>query len=168
MTDARTRTYQWDDPLVTAQRGMQLSGLEYMQAYVRGEYPPAPIAQTLNYRLVAVEKGKAVFEGEPQEYHYNPIGVVHGGYASTLLDSALGCAVHTTLDKGFGYTTVQLNINLIRAITKETGLVRASAQVIHAGRQMATAEASLTDAGGKLLAHASTTCLVFPLELAGK
>jgi len=164
MSEQRSRTYTWQDPLAAAQQGMQMSGLDYMQAYLRGEISPAPIAATLNYHLVEVAEGRAVFEGEPQEFHYNPIGVVHGGFAATLLDSALGCAVHTTLPQGVAYTTLQINVNLVRAITRETGLVRCEGRVIHAGRQMATAEANLVDGGGKLLAHATTTCLIYALK----
>lgn len=163
MSETRTRTYEWDDPTRYVQEGLQRSGLEYMQALAAGEFPAPPIAQTLGFRLVEVDEGRAVFEGEPAEYHYNPIGVVHGGLAATVLDSALGCAVHTTLPQGTGYTTIQLNVNLVRAITLRTGTIRCAARVIHSGRKMATAEADLRDADGKLLAHGTTTCLVFPL-----
>lgn len=161
--DARSRTYTWADPRPYFERGMQMSGLDYMQAIASGDIPMPPIGATLNYRLIEVELGRAVFEGEAGEFAYNPIGVVHGGYASTLLDSALGCAVHTTLPRGTGYTTVQISINLVRAITAETGPVRAEAWVVHSGRQIATAEARLTDRQGKLLAHGTTTCAIFPL-----
>ncbi|MCC6612927.1 MAG: PaaI family thioesterase [Anaerolineae bacterium] len=161
--DVRSRTYSWADPRPYLERGLQMSGLDYMQAIASGEIPMPPIGATLNYRLVEVEHGRAVFEGEAGEFAYNPIGVVHGGYASTLLDSALGCAVHTTLPQGSGYTTVQININLVRAITRETGVMRAEARIIHSGRQVATAEARLTDSQGKLLAHGTTTCAIFPL-----
>ncbi|MCL4251326.1 MAG: PaaI family thioesterase [Anaerolineae bacterium] len=162
-SNEHSRTYIWHDPQPYFERGLQMSGLDYMRAIASGEIPMPPIGATLNYRLTEVDAGRAIFEGEPGEFAYNPIGVVHGGYASTLLDSALGCAVHTTLPAGTGYTTVQINVHLVRPITRETGKVRAEAWVVHSGRQVATAEARLTDAQGKLLAHGTTTCAIFPL-----
>jgi uncharacterized protein (TIGR00369 family) len=115
----------------------------------------------LNFSVVEIDPGRAVFEGEPAEEHYNPIGVVHGGYAATILDSALGCAVHTTLPAGVGYTTLGLEVKFVRPISHAIERVRAEAEVVHRGRRQATAEARLTDpATGKLLAHATTTCLI--------
>lgn len=164
MSDERTRTYSWDDPMASAAKAMSMSGLDYLNAMIAGEIPPPPIAQTLNFQLAEVREGYALFTGEPAEFHYNPIGVVHGGLAATLLDSALGCAVQTMLDAGIGYTTLQLNVNLVRAIRMDTGLLRCEGQVVHSGRQMATAEATLKDEDGNLYAHGTTTCLVFPLK----
>lgn len=163
MSEKFSRSYEWEDPMPHVQAGLQMSGIEYMRALAEGKFPPPPISLTLGFYLAEVEEGRAVFEGEPAMYHYNPIGVVHGGLAATLLDSALGCAIHTTLPQGTGYTTVQLNVNLVRAITMNTGKIRCEAKVIHSGRQMATAEADVRDGNGKLLAHGTTTCLVFPL-----
>lgn len=163
MSERRTRTYEWDDPLPYLNAGLQKSGLEYMQAIANGELPMPPIGQTLDYVLSEASEGFAVFEGEPQEFHYNPIGTVHGGVAATLLDSAMGCAVHTTLPQGMGYGTVQLNVHLVRPITKESGRLHCEGRVIHSGRQMATAEATLTGADGRVYAHGTTTCVVFPL-----
>jgi uncharacterized protein (TIGR00369 family) len=115
----------------------------------------------MNIRPAEVEPGRAVFEGEPGEEHYNPIGVVHGGYAATILDSALGCAVHTTLALGEAYTTLSLEVKMVRPVTAETELVRAEAEVLYRGRRQATAQAKLTDAHtGKLLAHGSATCMI--------
>lgn len=159
----RTRTYSWHDPMETASAARQMSGLEFLQALIRGEIPAPPIAHTLGFTLAEVAEGRAVFVGEPAEYHYNPIGVVHGGLAATLLDSALGCAIQSALPRGVAYTTVELHVNLIRALTLNTGQIRCEATTIHVGRQMATAEARLTDMDGKLYAHGTTTCLVFPL-----
>lgn len=159
----RTRTYSWEDPLLGAQAALTMSGLAYMQKLAAGELPSPPIGITMNFRGMEVSKGQATFYAEPAEFHYNPIGVVHGGFHSTLLDSALGCAVHTTLEQGFGYTTLELHVNMVRALTKEVGTVRAVASVIHVGRQMATAEAKLLDAHDKLYAHATTTCLIFEI-----
>jgi uncharacterized protein (TIGR00369 family) len=159
--DTRTRLLTWQDPLESVAAAAGLSGLEYMERIAAGEIPPPPIAVTLNFALVSVEPGRAVFDGLPGEEHYNPIGVVHGGYAATLLDSALGCAVHSTLETGEAYTTLSLETKFVRPITRDTGRVRATAEVVHRGRRQATAEARLSAvAGGKLLAHAATTCMV--------
>jgi uncharacterized protein (TIGR00369 family) len=156
---ARTRTLSWEDPRPVAAAGAELTGIDYMRALAEGELPPPPIAVLMRMRPVEVEPGRAVFEGEPGEEHYNPIGVVHGGYASTLLDSALGCAVHTTLDAGEAYTTLSLEVRMVRAVTAEIEAVRA--EVLYRGRRQATAEAKLIDAAsGKLLAHGSATCLI--------
>ena len=149
--------------LVPPATAATLSGLELLQEMIAGRLPGPPIMETLDFRAVEVEQGRAVFEGVPQFKHYNPLGTVHGGYAATLLDSCMGCAVHTTLPKGVIYTTMEFKVSLIRAITKDTGLVRAEGKVLNAGRRAATAEGRLTDAGGKLLAHATTTCLVFDM-----
>ncbi|MCC7347997.1 MAG: PaaI family thioesterase [Variibacter sp.] len=131
---------------------------------VDGTMPAPPIAETLGFRLVEVEKGRALFQGVPEFRHYNPIGVVHGGYAATLLDSAVGCAVHTTLARGEGYTTLELKINLVRAITKDTGRLSAEGRIIHRGRTVGTADGTLRDGAGKLYAHATTTCMIFPAK----
>lgn len=160
-TKERQRIVTWDDPMIGANIARTLSGLEFMQQLIEGKIPPPPISRLLGFRLVEVSYGHAVFIGEPGEYHYNPIGVVHGGLAATLLDSALGCSVHTTLPAGTGYTTLELHVNLIRAITAQTGFLRCEAEVIHAGRTTATAEARLTDEAGKLYAHGTTTCIIF-------
>ncbi len=156
-----TRTITWQDPVPTAGAGARLAGLAYMRAIQAGELPPPPIAVVMNYSIAELEEGRAVFEGEPGEEHYNPIGVVHGGYAATILDSALGCAVHTTLPAGVGYTSQTLEVKYLRPITRDTGRVRCEAQVVHRGRKSATSEAKLTaTATGKLLATGTSTCLV--------
>jgi uncharacterized protein (TIGR00369 family) len=157
----RTRVLMWQDPLATAAQGAGMAGLEYLEAITAGELPPPPIAVLLRMQPVELEPGRAVFEGEPGEEHYNPIGVVHGGYAATLLDSALGCAVQTTLEAGVAYTTLSLEVKFLRPLTSETRRVRAEAEIVHRGRRQATAEARLTDVEtGKLLAHATSTCLI--------
>ena len=138
-----------------------MAGIDYMQALADGKLPPPPIAVLMSMQPVELEPGRAVFEGEPGEEHYNPIGTVHGGYASTLLDSALGCAVHTTLPQGAGYTTLTLEVKMVRPITRDIARVRAEAEVLHRGRKQATAQAMLTDADtGKLLASGTSTCLI--------
>lgn len=138
-----------------------LTGLQVMQGLLRGELPAAPIAGTLDFLLIEVAQGRAVFQGTPALVHYNPLGTVHGGWFATLLDSALGCAVHTMMPPGRAYTTAELHVNLVRAITTRVARVRAIGQVLHCGRQLATAEARLVGPDGTLYAHASTTCLVF-------
>jgi uncharacterized protein (TIGR00369 family) len=161
----RTRTLVWQDPLPTAAAGATMAGLEYMRAIVAGEVPPPPIAVTMRFAPVEVEEGRAVFSGEPGEEHYNPIGVVHGGYAATLLDSALGCSVHTTLPAGVGYTSLGLEAKYVRPITRDTGRVLCEAKVLYRGRRQATAEAVLTAAeSGKLLAHGTSTCMILAVD----
>jgi uncharacterized protein (TIGR00369 family) len=148
------------DPREIAAKGLQLSGLEYIQAIIGGELPAPPIAELVGFRLVEAEPGRAVFEMEPGPQHYNPIGSVHGGVAMTLLDSAMGVAVHTLLEPGVGYTTLELKTNFVRPMTVDTGLVRCEGNILHSGSRVATAEGKLTDANGKLLAHGTTTCLI--------
>jgi uncharacterized protein (TIGR00369 family) len=150
------------DPRVVAERGLQLSGMDYIQAIFAGELPPPPIAELMGFRGVSAEPGRAVFEMEPGPQHYNPIGSVHGGVALTLLDSAMGCAVHTLLEPGVGYTTLEVKTNFVRPIKAETGLIRCEGTVIHKGSRVVTAEGKVTDVTGKLLAHGTTTCLLFP------
>jgi uncharacterized protein (TIGR00369 family) len=139
---------------------VELSGLEYLRAMTRGELPPPPMAETMRAVAVEVDEGRVVFEGTPGEEHYNATGVVHGGWAATLLDSALGCAVHTTLAAGEAYTSLSLEVKFVRAITRDTGPVRCVAEVLHRGRRQATAEARVTDSAGRLLAHGSSTCML--------
>src|SRR5262249_43080356 len=127
-----------------------------------------PITETLGFTLVEVEHGRAVFEGEPQFRHYNPIGTVHAGFAATLLDSAVACAVHSTLAKGEAYTTLEIKLNLVRALTSKTGAVRGEGRVLHRGRTVATAEGDLRDREGRLYAHATTTCMIFPAGARGQ
>jgi len=150
----------------TIDRGVleELGGLEVMRRIRDGALPLAAIAQTVGFRLVEAEPGMVAFEGAPERFVYNMFGAAHGGYAATLLDSAMGCAVHTTVPRGSGYTTIDLTINYVRPVTVETGPVRAEGRVLHAGRRTATAEGRLVAVGdGKLLAHGLTTCLIFPL-----
>ncbi len=142
------------------------TGLQLMQGMLDGELPYAEIAQTLDFMLIEVSPGRAVFQGTPLQRHFNPMGSVHGGWFATLLDSALGCAVHTLMPPGRAYTTAELGVNMVKAITPKVQRVRAIGTVIHAGRQLATAEARLMGPDGTLFAHATTTCLVFDLPTA--
>jgi len=150
--------------LVPPEVAATMGGLELLQGMIAGRFPGPPILELIGFDLVEVEKVRAVFVGVPAFKHYNPLGTVHGGYAATLLDSCMGCSVHTTLPKGTGYTTLEFKVSLVRALTEETGPVRAEGRVISSGRRVATADGRLTDAGGRLLAHATTTCLIFELQ----
>ena len=156
----RTRTHSWEDPFAFLEQAVGLTGLEVMQKMAAGELPQPPIAATLGFRLMQVEPGRAVFECEPAEYHYNPIGSVHAGLASTLLDSAMGCALVTTLPPATRWTTLELKANFTRAMTVETGTVRCTGSIVHAGRRVVMTEARLEDAAGRLLAHATSTILM--------
>jgi uncharacterized protein (TIGR00369 family) len=160
MPTERTRTYSWSDPLDFLERVAGLSGLDVMRRIAGGDLPQPPIADTLGFRLVEAEQGRAVFECEPAEFHYNPIGTVHAGLASTMLDSAMGCAFVTTLESGTLWTTLELKANFTRPITHETGRIRCIGTVVHPGRKVATTEARLEDLDGRLLAHATSTILV--------
>ena len=156
----RTRTIAWEDPLPVLERGLAMSGLEYLRALGSGELPRSPIAVLMDMTGLDAEEGRVVFHGVPGEQHYNPIGVVHGGFAATLLDSAMGCAIQSTLPAGVGYTTLELKINYVRPLTAATGPVRAIGEVIHRGSRVATAEGRLEDEAGKLYAHGTTTCMI--------
>ena len=157
----RARTITWEDPVAAFERGRELSGIDYLRAIRDGRLPPPPIAALMGFSPVEVEEGRVVFAAEPAEYHYNPIGVVHGGLAAALLDSAMGCAVQSLLPAGVGYTTLEVKVNYVRPMTRDTGRVLAEATVLHRGGRVATAEGRVyAEDTGKLLAHATTTCLV--------
>lgn len=156
----RTRTYSWQDPLATAEAGRGLAGIDFLRAVASGELPPPPMGLTLGLGFETIEKGRVVFTAEPAEYHYNPIGVVHAGLAMTLVDSAIGCAVHSMLPAGSGYTSLETKVNFVRPITIETGPLRCDATVLHLGGRTATGEARLLDGAGKLYAHGTSTCLI--------
>ena len=151
------------DPVDAARDLAQLDGLSALRAMIAGALPPPPIATLLGFHLVEVEPGHAVFEGAPSEEHYNPIGVVHGGYAATLIDSAIGCAVHTTLPAGTAYTTTDVQVRFVRPITRDTGRIECIGEVVHRGRTLATAEAKVV-AGERLLAHGTASLLILPSD----
>lgn len=138
-----------------------MSGLEYMQKLMGGELPPSGMGQLMNFKLVEVSEGHAVFRVEPDERHYNGLGIAHGGLAATLLDSATGCAINTMMPAGRVFTTLEMKINYVRPMRRETGAVRCEAKVIHVGSRVATAEGRIIDEGGKLYAHGTATCMVF-------
>lgn len=157
----RTRTFSWENPLDAAEIGRNLSGLEYLQKMMAGEIARPPMGAMLNFVIAEIGDGRAVFTIEPAEYHYNPIGMVHGGLAATLLDSAMGCAVHTKLPAGVGYTTLEIKVNYIRPMTTKTGEVKCEGRVVHVGNRTAVAEGKIVDAKNKIYAHATTTCMIF-------
>ena len=156
----RTRTYEWDDPFALRDAMVAQSGLELMQLMVAGKLPPPPIAKTLGFRLAEVGPGHARFDCVPAEFHYNPIGIVHAGLALTLMDSAMGVAFVTTLEQPVGWTTLEVKANFTRALTVETGVIRCTGSVIHSGRRVATTEARIEDAQGRLCAHGTSTIMV--------
>jgi uncharacterized protein (TIGR00369 family) len=157
----RTRSFTWEDPALSAAAGLQLAGLEYMRAIAQGTMPAPPVARLLGFELVEAEPGRALFAVEPAEWMYNPIGSVHGGIAATMLDSCMGCAVHTTLEAGVGYTTTDLQVRYIRGMSVATGRVLAEGRVVHAGKRSATAEGRLfAESDETLIAHGTTGCMV--------
>jgi uncharacterized protein (TIGR00369 family) len=171
MTDApddvvRSRTIEWHDPMIGAGRMAGMPGLDYLQAMIDGEIPPPPIITLMDMTLVAVAPGSATFECEPNESHYNPIGAVHGGFVCTVLDSAAGCAVQTTLPAGIGYTSLEIKVSYLRALSTTSGPLTAVGTVIKPGSRVAFAEAVLTDGENRVVATASSTLLVFPIPAA--
>jgi uncharacterized protein (TIGR00369 family) len=160
----RKRTYEWKNPLETAEKAKTMSGLDFLNGISKGEIPPPPIAETLDFHPLSVEVGKVAFEFEAKEYHYNPIGGVHGGVISTLLDTVMGCAVHSKLPQGMAYTTLEFKINFIRAVTIKSGEMKAEGRLIHLGKNTAFVEADLRDAQENIYAHGVSTCMIFILN----
>jgi uncharacterized protein (TIGR00369 family) len=156
----RTRVFSWQDPMIGAKAATTMTGLEYLQAMERGDLPVPPISETLDIKAHKVAEGFVCFKLTPAEYHYNPIGTVHGGVISTLVDSAMGCAIHTLLPKGAMYTTLELKVNFLKPLKSNTGEVMCEGKTIHVGGRVATAEARVIDSEGNLYAHATTTCLI--------
>ncbi len=159
----RERTFTWADPELTAEASRTLGGLELLQGLRDGSIPAPPVLTLIGLSLTEVDAGRVVMRLTPAEYHYNPIGSVHGGILATLLDSVMGCAVHSTLPKGRGYTSLEIKVNYVRAVTHKSGELSAEGKVVHGGRRSAVAEAKVVDGKGRLCATASTTCLVFDL-----
>jgi uncharacterized protein (TIGR00369 family) len=156
------QTYQWVDPAQVLAETVSLSGLEYMQGLRDGTIPPPPIAVLMQFRPVEVEAGRVVFECDPSQAHYNPIGMVHGGLVCTILDTATGCAAHSTLAAGVGYTSVEIKVNYLRPVLSTTGVLTATGQVIKGGNRVIFAEGNVTTGAGELVATASSTLLVRP------
>ncbi|MDX3643275.1 PaaI family thioesterase [Streptomyces sp. MB09-02B] len=161
----RSRTFAWEDPTVSAQAVGDHTGLGFLREMLAGRLPAPPVAATLGFTLEEAEHGRVVFVLVPGEEHYNPIGSVHGGVYATLLDSAAGCAVQSVLPQGMGYTSLDLTLKFLRPITVDTGKVRAIGTVLNSGRRTALAQAELRDTEDRLLAHATSSCMLFPLLL---
>ena len=161
--DAAVRARLGAPGLITRQKTAAMSGMQVFEAIFAGDLPAPPIGETMDFIPIHMEEGVAVFQGKPMLRHYNPLGTVHGGWFCTLLDSAVGCAVHTTLPAGKGYTTLEIKVNMLRPLTDAVPLVRAEGTVIHAGKQVATAEGRIVGPDGKVYAHATTTCMIFDL-----
>ena len=159
----RSRTYEWADPLDTAEKAKSMAGYDFLNGILNGSIPPPPIAQTLDFRPLTLETGKVVFEFIPKEFHYNPIGSVHGGVIATVLDTVLGCALHSKLPAGAAYTSLELKVNFIKAVTNNSGILKAEGRLIHIGKSTAFVEADLKDESGRLYAHAVSTCMLFNL-----
>jgi uncharacterized protein (TIGR00369 family) len=147
---------------VSAERQKEMTGLEFVQGLADGTLPLNTIARTLGYDVAEAASGRVVVTAQPTDAHLNPAGTVHGGLAATLLDTAMGLAIHTTLEKGVGQTTLEFKISLVRPITPETGPIQAEGTVVSRGRRVGTASGRITDGNGRLLAHGTTTCLIFP------
>jgi len=162
-TQTRSRTFTWDDPSVTAALAGRRPGLDLLRAMRDGELPPPPILALVDIEKMTADDGRVTFWLRPQEFHYNPIGSVHGGVIATMLDSAAGCSVHSTLPAGVGYTTLDLSIKYLRPVTMRSGLLRAEGSVLSKGRRTALAEARLLDERDALLAHATSSCLLFDM-----
>jgi uncharacterized protein (TIGR00369 family) len=158
----RSRTIRWQDPRISAALVRKTAGLDLLKAITAGQVPPPPVMDTLAFEAVEVEEGRVVFELSPAEFHYNPIGTVHGGVLATVLDSAAGCAVHSTLPAGTGYTSLDLSVRFVRAVTAESGRLRCEGTVLARGQRTALAQARLTDSRDRLVAHATSTCLLLP------
>lgn len=156
----RQRTFEWSDPLATAGIGAGMSGMDFFTAMAAGRVPAPPIMKTLDMASFSFEEGRVVFRLTPQEFHYNPLGSVHGGVFATLLDSACGCAVHTRLPAGVFYTSLDLSVKFLRPVSIATGEITAEGTVVHFGRRMALAEARILDAAGKVYATANSSCLI--------
>jgi uncharacterized protein (TIGR00369 family) len=160
-----TRTFAWTPPgQADLTRMLALDGLAQLMAMRSGEMPPPPIMDTLGFTDLRPEPGRVVVEMPAAEFHYNPLGTVHGGVISTLLDTAAACAVHTTLAAGELYTSVDLTVKFLRPVTVDSGLLACEGTVIQRGRRTALAQAQLTDGDGRLVAHATSTCMIFPVE----
>ena len=157
----RRRTFTWEDPSAVAKAAEGLSGLERSKKVIAGDLPPPPVAQLIGFRLIEVDVGLAVFEFIPEEYHYNPIGSLHGGIPCTLIDAAMGCAVQTTLPADVWHAMIEIKVNFLKKITRESGLMRCEGRVVHSGKRLAMAEARLKDKNGALFSHGTGTAMIF-------
>ena len=164
LTKQRERMYSWGNPFEGVELSKELSGMEYLQAIQKGAIPASPLINTLDFFLGELEEGKVSFYFEPQEFHYNPNGRVHGGVITAILDSAMGCTLHSLLPKGTVYTTLELKVNFLKMVHSKSGKLTAIGKMIHLGNSTALVEASLTDESGKKYAHAVSTCMLLKNE----
>ena len=160
MSERVVRTYEYEVGTADMKQMTSIPGLDYMRGILTGDTPPAPMASTLGFRPIEFAHGKAIFVGTPERFTFNPLGGVHGGWVAALLDSAMGCAVHTALPAGKGYVTVELSVNYVRGLTDRSGLIRCEGQIIHMGNSLATADGRVLGADGTLYAHGTTTCMI--------
>jgi uncharacterized protein (TIGR00369 family) len=161
--EPRTREVTWYDPMIGASQGLSMAGIDYLRAMQRGELPPAPIAGLFDFGIVEVEEGRVSFSCLPDESAYNPIGVVHGGLVCTLLDSVTACAVHSTLPQGKGYTSIEIKVSYLKAVTARSGRLTATGTLVKGGSRVAFSEGVVVDESGTPVATATSTCLVFDL-----
>ncbi len=158
--DGRSRVVTWDDPIASLEVARGMGGIDVLRAIEGGQLPPPPVAQLIGLEVDQVSEGLVTFAFEPAEFHYNPLGTVHGGILTTVLDSAMGCAVHSRLRAGLSYTTLEVKVSFLRPVRVTTGRIRGEGKVVHLGGRVATAEAHLVDRDGELYAHATSTCLI--------
>ena len=161
----RQRTYGWEDPAPLASQAKQLAGLDFLERMINAEFPLPPLIHTLDFKVSGIQPGRAVFSFQPQEFHYNPLGSVHGGVITAILDSAMGCALHSVLPLGTGYTSVDIKVNFLKPINIKTGSLKAVGTIINQGNRTALLEGRLTDENDKLYAHATSTCMIFKGDL---
>jgi len=161
MKKERKRSHEWSDPEELVKQASTMTGIDFLEGIVKGEIPPPPIAKTLEFYPLHIEKGSVEFEFEPQEFHYNPLGTVHGGVISTLLDTVMGCSLQSVLAAGVAYTTLELKVNFLKAVTVKSGMLKSKGKIIHLGRTTALLEADLRDDAGNIYAHAVSTCMLF-------
>jgi uncharacterized protein (TIGR00369 family) len=162
--NTRNRTYDWEDPALLATRVNQFTGLEFLEKMTKTELPFPPLLHTLDFRLSSIMPGRAEFTFQPQEFHFNPLGSVHGGVITAILDSAMGCTLHSVLPLGIGYTTIDIKVNFLKSISMKTGLMKATGTIINQGNRTALLESRLIDENGKLYAYATSTCLILKTE----
>lgn len=163
MEHDRKRTHQWANPVELAEKAKSISGFDFLNGIMNGEISPAPIAETLDFHPFSLEEGKAVFEFEAKEFHYNPLGSVHGGVITTVLDTVMGCSLQSALPQGVAYTTLELKVNFLKAVTTYSGKLKSTGKIIHLGKTTALVEADLKDEQGKVYAHGISTCMIFKL-----
>ena len=164
LMNTRKRTYDWEDPALLSTQTNKLTGLEFMEKMIKAELPFPPLLHTLDFKLISIQPGRAEFTFQPQEFHYNPLGSVHGGVITAVLDSAMGCTLHSVLPLGTGYTTIEIKVNFLKSISIKTGLMRATGVIINQGNRTALVESRLIDENGKLYAYATSTCMIIKSE----